>query len=996
MKTNRSLLTLILFGIVISTIAQTNLIANWNGNGDVNMTSSYPDKYGWAVTVGTFNYANSTSGIRWSDVSSSSNPQHKLNGLVYTGRLLMVRWDGAGSTSLSSVYSYPVKLEANKSYKFSWIYEWWNNASVPVYTVGISEDKAALNSVITKNFTCSSTKNLLVNDSLSFHVMTAGTYYLTLKANSLAVLGAIGNLSIVEQSAVLQSTVSSIFLNYYENQKSFDILPDGSADSIKINVPQGINVSLGSMGSSGGTLTVSSADSTSVSGNIVISQGIHQLMIPIKTSFPSNFLSNSNLSIDTLTIDGAWCWFNDPRAIYYKGIKEQTYFTWVDKAGDMMVASYNHVTHVYNQKLLYPKLEEDDHDVPAIFIRKDGRLVIYFSKHTTAPAHRFISTYPEDISSWGTDYQFGVNVTYPYPFQVGDSIYVFYRGINWHPTLIVSSDNGETMGIPHQIITGGGDRPYARYCQDKTGAIHMAFTTGHPRNEPSNKIYYACFKNGNFYRADGSFIKKFTGDSLSALSINNNDAETVYNASNGKGWIWDITVDSLNHPVLVYTAFPTDTDHRYYYARWTGTTWFTKQLTNAGRWFPQTPAGTTEPEPNYSGGISLDYDNPSVVYLSKQIKGVFEILKFTTPDQGVTWDSTAVTWNTPSNLVNVRPIVPRHHKKGFFDVLWMKGTYIHYTNYNTSVVFKMDSLVNSLDSIALDQKTVELFKGNATQLNVSFYPFITQNKGVEWTSSDENVATVQNGLVLAKNLGTCMITVSAGNNVSSSCKVTVNEPNYISNAFFDFGSTTSPVAAGAIGINETTMMNSTSNYGWLSAVSSRDRGSGESDELRDFNMSSSNGTFKVLVKNGNYDIIIKQGDLMYLHDNMSVSVNGQLGVSGVTSALGAFVTNEFHASADQNFLEFSFADNGGSDANWVINSLALTMTTENNIPDSFDFSDNSVQMIVFDISGRVLSTQKLNGRSYYQVFKNMSLPQGVYLIQLQSKSAFKRLKMPKY
>jgi hypothetical protein len=65
----------------------------------------------------------------------------------------MVRWDGAGSTSLSSVYSYPVTLEANKSYKFSWIYEWWNNASVPVYTVGISGDKAALNSIITKDIT---------------------------------------------------------------------------------------------------------------------------------------------------------------------------------------------------------------------------------------------------------------------------------------------------------------------------------------------------------------------------------------------------------------------------------------------------------------------------------------------------------------------------------------------------------------------------------------------------------------------------------------------------------------------------------------------------------------------------------------------------------------------------------------------------------------------------------------------------------------------------
>ena len=173
---------------------------------------------------------------------------------------------------------------------------------------------------------------------------------------------------------------------------------------------------------------------------------------------------------------------------------------------------------------------------------------------------------------------------------------------------------------------------------------------------------------------------------------------------------------------MVFATFPQDTDHRYHYARWTGTEWYQKQLTTAGKWFPQTPAGVTEPEPNYSGGISLDYDNPSQIYLSKQVEGVFEIMKFSTPDSGATWDSTVITRNTPSGLINVRPVVPRHHKKGFFDVLWMRGTYTFYTNYHTSIVFQMDSLKNNSDTLSFTPSVQELYKGDSTKINVSFLP----------------------------------------------------------------------------------------------------------------------------------------------------------------------------------------------------------------------------------------------------------------------------------
>lgn len=984
-----SLILILILGLSLSGIGQTNLLEGWNGRGDTNQSTSFPDRYGWAVTVGTFSYANSTGGIRWFDVKNSSSPVHYLDGSAYEGRLLMVRWDGAGSTSLNSVYSFPVTLEANKKYKFSWIYEWWNNTSVPVMTVGISSDKAGTTSIVSKEFNCSATKNLLQKGEMEFYNSIAGASFLTIKANNLAVLCGIGELMLIEVPLALESSVASVSLNYYETEKKVNISPNGTDQPITISAPQGIHLSATVLPSTGGELIVSTLDSTNVSANLVISQGSDQLLIPVQAVFPGGFFNL--ISIDTLNADGAWCWFNDPRAIYYKGIHEQTYISWVNRSGDIMIGAYDHTTGQYHEKMLFPKLEADDHDNPALFIRNDGRLIVFFSKHTTAPGHRLISTNPEDISSWGEDYQYGENVTYPYPFQADNQIFVFYRGLNWHPTLMVSNDNGQSFDPPAQIIAGGGARPYIRYCQDKTGAIHMAFTTGHPRDVSTNKIYYACFKNGQFFKADGTLIKAFTG-TASALNIDNNEAETVYDASQGKGWIWDIAVDQNNRPVMVYAAFPSDTDHRYRYARWTGTQWEQHQITTAGKWFPQTLPGSTESEPNYSGGITFDSNDPSVLYLSKQVKSSFEIFRFVTPDQGITWDSTALTWNTPPSLVNIRPFVPRNHKKGFFDLVWLRGSYVHYTNYSTSLVFHADSATTQIDSIAFDFDQITLKKGVSQTLKVSFFPFLTVDKQLTWTSSDETIVSVSNGTITARATGMATITARTANGQKAVCRITVLDPDYLTNAFFDFGTSTSPVATQAIGITESSLFSGS--YGWSSQVSSRDRGTSANDELRDFNMSSQQAIFKVLVNPGFYSITVRQGDLQYAHDNMNLYVNDSLKLSSVTTAVGSFSEQTFTTFTSNNFLEFRFEDGGGTDLNWVVNSISLSClivdTSEKiSIPESFG---RSSKLTIYEPSGRRIFSGDLDTKQFPTFIQNLQLPRGLYLVQIKSGKNVKIIK----
>ncbi|MCK4966716.1 BNR-4 repeat-containing protein [bacterium] len=386
-----------------------------------------------------------------------------------------------------------------------------------------------------------------------------------------------------------------------------------------------------------------------------------------------------------------WCWFADPRAVYHEGKHKRTYTGWVNRAGDIQVGSYDHDTRIITTVTLKDSLESDDHANPAILIRNDRRLMVFYSAHGGEYMYYRISENPEDISSWDDERVVGSNTwrakscTYPNPIQLSKEnnvIYLFWRGENWKPCFARSKDgiNWDSFKI---LIEGSGAVPYVPYLKfdsDGVEKIHFAFTDGHPEIEKRSSIYYACYHNGKFYKANGSEIKD-----MKDLPINPSEADKVYDAniSGVRSWIWDIAIDNSGNPVIVYTYLPEETDHQYRYARWNGRKWEDYEITKAGSWFPQTQKGQQEPDPYYSGGIILDHNNPSVVYLSKEINGIFEIEKWMTPDGGAAWTSEKITSGSKKN--NVRPIVPRGYKKGEVGLIWMYGDYIEYTEYYTAL-----------------------------------------------------------------------------------------------------------------------------------------------------------------------------------------------------------------------------------------------------------------------------------------------------------------------
>jgi hypothetical protein len=393
-----------------------------------------------------------------------------------------------------------------------------------------------------------------------------------------------------------------------------------------------------------------------------------------------------------VTTDGAWSWPGDPRAITHVGERATTYVGWVDSRGDVRVASYDHATGEIVASTLAPGLDVDDHANPSLIVRPDGRLVAFYSAHSGAAMYCRVSSRPEDVTAWDDALTVPGNTagpnghTYPNPVFLRDEgrLYLFWRGGDFHPCFATSDDWVTWSGVT-PFIAGEGRRPYVKVASDGARTIHVAFTDGHPMEEDRNSLYYVAYREGALFRADGSRVA-----AIEDLPIDPDAADLVYdaNVSGVSSWVWDVAADPEGHPAIAYAVFPEGTDHRYRYARWDGARWRDHEITPAGAWFSgaYVPTGARLARATflyYSGGLALDHEDPSVVYLSRPVAGTFEIERWATPDSGETWTAEPITSGSSAN--SVRPVVSRHHVEGGPTVVWMHGEYVDFKDYGTAL-----------------------------------------------------------------------------------------------------------------------------------------------------------------------------------------------------------------------------------------------------------------------------------------------------------------------
>ncbi len=399
--------------------------------------------------------------------------------------------------------------------------------------------------------------------------------------------------------------------------------------------------------------------------------------------------------------DARWIWFTNPRAICHAGNREATYCCYLGgpSGRDIVVGAYDHDRESLESTVVESEFSADDHTNPSLALRKDGRLLVFWGGHNGDSIRYTVSCEPESVAGFGPPRRLeGESVTYPNPIRSpdGDSLLLVYRDRvhtrdatddeygymgDGNCYLRRSTDEGATWSDPTLLATPP-EGHYSLYALPARGpdAIHLFFTDAERGGDaPKWNVMYAKLRDGRLYAADDTLL----GDPEEA-PLEKEDLETVYDShasGNHHAWLWDCAVDSEGRPVVAYATFPSTLAHEYRYARWTGEEWTDYPIADAGPYIARRPI-----ELHYSGGLSIDRSDPSVVYgcvargRSREDGSV--LTRFETDTGGRTWSSRTVGRDRPG--WDLRPVVPRNASEDV-PVLWLVGSYYHMDTSQTAL-----------------------------------------------------------------------------------------------------------------------------------------------------------------------------------------------------------------------------------------------------------------------------------------------------------------------
>jgi len=432
-----------------------------------------------------------------------------------------------------------------------------------------------------------------------------------------------------------------------------------------------------------------------------------------------------------LKSNGGWCWFQDERAIV---VGDTLIFGSIagstrdgGNAGDVDVTAVNLGSGLSRSTTLHPKLQSDDHNVPAFLALPDGRVLASYQTHASPKGVTGLdlirwrrTVRPGDFAEWTPEQSLsvGAGASYSNLFRLGAEggrIYNFHRGLGFNPNYLVSTDDAATFSYGGRLLnwprpvgdpraTGlSGGRPYVKYAQAGSDTIHLTATEDHPVSY-DNSLYHAFIRAGKIHHSDGRLIAP-----LSTTPVTDVDPRSLTTVFQGDidhvPWMCDLHVDRLGYPRIVFSVQRDGSrgrgvrdiaidgqDHRYSYARWDGRTWLVHEIAFAGS---RLYAG----ENDYTGLAAIDPQHPSTLYISTNAdpktgaplisaadgRRHWEIYRGVSADDGATFTWTPITRD--SSVDNLRPVVPIWEKAGERTILlWLRGAYRRYTDYDLDVV----------------------------------------------------------------------------------------------------------------------------------------------------------------------------------------------------------------------------------------------------------------------------------------------------------------------
>jgi hypothetical protein len=369
-------------------------------------------------------------------------------------------------------------------------------------------------------------------------------------------------------------------------------------------------------------------------------------------------------------------------AVYNNG---KVYFTWVrGDNGHAEIATFTEATDAVSAATDFRNVQVDDHANAAIVILPDGKIMVMYSAHVGVGEYHKTSTNPEDISAFGSEVNLdsilGQSVyTYNQPIVMADdSIYRFYRSGDptttaiWQYTLNAAGD-GVSWSAPVTVFSEPSEGMYIKAIRNGSDRIDFTATEKAPNAPGATQIsvwhaYYDATAD-TYHQSDGTPI---------SLPLNSSNMTLVYDGSSVLAAIEDIAIGSDGHPRIVFTRYVNvATDHRYDYARWTGSAWVVNEMAEAG-------AGQLESSGYYSGGVAIDRVDANRVYASINDGSQYEMHLFETADGGSTFSDTALT--EKSGKKQIRPTAVQAAVVGGLRCLWMDAvSYAGYTNWNAGI-----------------------------------------------------------------------------------------------------------------------------------------------------------------------------------------------------------------------------------------------------------------------------------------------------------------------
>ncbi len=511
-----------------------------------------------------------------------------------------------------------------------------------------------------------------------------------------------------------------------------------------------------------------------------------------------------------LNDNGGWCWYQDDKIVYdpiggnvlISTAADDTGFGGVGggRTNDMDTTTFNLDTGKRTRIVAKEPFGGDDHNMGAFWIRPDGRyLHIYCSHYNNWITYLRLANYPNDGSSWGSEYTYDwltipgpglprsdsqqssyTNVVYLSGEGTGQGrLYNIIRIFDRTPCISYSDDWGATWKYMGRLNDQAGGDTYSNFYHKFRGngvdRIDFIGVENHPRDN-NNCVYHGYIKNGKSYNSYGVEIDTINDQNAPSVQAFTRifTAATPAADTNHTGWTNELELDKNGYPVCLYQARHGTTpwgdnsgswgntgaaDHRFYYARFNGTTWTSTELCKLG-------VGLHSPEQDYTGMGCIHPDDANIVYVSTNFHPVTdvnvgnrEIFKGVTYDNGATWDWTQITFNSTVN--NTRPAIPKWDAYNTA-VVWTRGNWVQtsYENYDLAVVGIIEEEDRSCGIVTYTDASTS----NTTNAN-----------GSEFSPTDTNSST--DGLWYRHtgygNGGSCFIAESGTENVPT-IKTTVS------------------------------------------------------------------------------------------------------------------------------------------------------------------------------------------------------------------------------